>query len=819
MYVEVALPLHVDQTFTYRLPPDVESVAQVGARVVVPLGKKALTGYIVGLHDSLDPHLTERQVKDVLHLVDREPIIAPSILELTRWLAEFYFASWGEAIRAALPAGLAVASETYFTITPAGRAALANMSSARLKRSYRAQALHMLSEQESIPLTTWQKRFGKSRCPAIVRALEAAGYIERHFGVGEPHVKPKRQNVARLRPEWMVIEAASQRPLTEKQRRVIEVLKAAATPLPLGELADRANVGPSVIRTLEKRGFIEIFAQHVRRDPLSHIRVEPPEWFDLTERQKMALERIEAKLHDGTYAAFLLHGVTGSGKTEVYIRAMHAALRRGKTALMLVPEIALTPMFSRRLRSHFGERVALLHSSLSEGQRFDEWNRIRQGQAQVVIGTRSAVFAPLPHLGLIVVDEEHDTSYKQDESPRYHGRDTAIMRAYRENAVVILGSATPSLESYHNAHIGKYTYLQLGERIGGRPLAEVQLVDMREVFARRGKPSVFSDELVRALQETIARGEQAIILLNRRGFAPLVMCRRCGLKLQCINCDVTMTYHRKTDELLCHYCNHRAPIPRRCEVCGGEFIFLAGVGTEQVEARLQTMFPEMVIARMDRDAMRRRGSYEQVMTAFASGSIHTLVGTQMIAKGHDFPNVTLVGVISVDAALGLPDFRAAEHTFQLLTQVAGRAGRGEVSGRVIIQTYYPEHYVLRCARAQDYEAFYQQEIHYRQQHHYPPFTTLILALVRHRRWDRARALADEFARQLRAIANQQDMRILGPAPAPLARLRGEYRIHIIIKTRRRSLARDVVETALRRMRQARQDTRAITIDVDPVEMM
>jgi len=817
MYADVALPLSINQTFTYRLPSDWETLAGVGARVIVPFGKKALTGYVVSLHESLDVDLPEAKVKDILHLVDLEPAVAKNILELTHWLSEFYFASWGEAIRAALPAGLAVASEVYFSMTDAGRAALAKMTPARLKNTTGGQALHMVAEQESVSLTAWQKKFGKSRAQAIVRALESAGYVERRFGVGEPHVKPKLQNVARLRS---VTHQADGQSLTDKQQRVIEVLSHATEPLPLGQLADRAQVGPSVIRTLEKRGWIEVFAQEVRRDPLGRIEVSPPEWFELTDRQHEALRQIEEKLSAGTYATFLLHGVTGSGKTEVYIRAMHKALSLGKTVLMLVPEIALTPVFSRRLRSHFGEQVAILHSSLSEGERFDEWNRVRQGRARVVIGTRSAVFAPLQCLGLVVVDEEHETSYKQEDAPRYNGRDTAIMRAHKEGAVVILGSATPSLETYHNAHVGKYTYVQLGERIGGRQLAEVRVVDMRQVFTQQGKQQVFSGEMITALHETQARGEQSIILLNRRGFAPLVLCRGCGLTRRCINCDVTLTYHREVERLICHYCNYQSPPPKVCEICGGEFIFYAGVGTEQVQARLQRMFPDMVIARMDRDTMRRRGSYERVITEFASGSIHTLVGTQMIAKGHDFPNVTLVGVVSIDVGLGLPDFRAAERAFQLLTQVAGRAGRGDVPGRVIIQTYYPDHYALRHAQAQDYEGFYQQEIRFRQAYYYPPFTTLVLALIRHRQLDKANAIADEFARHLRAIAPAAaQMRVLGPAPAPLTRLRGEHRRHVIIKSQNRAAARQAVECALKRTHEAGVDTHAITIDVDPVDLM
>jgi primosomal protein N' (replication factor Y) len=549
------------------------------------------------------------------------------------------------------------------------------------------------------------------------------------------------------------------------------------------------------------------------------VEVSPPEWFELTPEQNQALEHITRKLDEGRYATFLLHGVTGSGKTEVYIRAIHRALARGKTALMLVPEIALTPMLGRRLRAHFGRDVALLHSSLSEGERFEEWHRIARGEARVVLGTRSAVFAPLSNLGLVIVDEEHDPSYKQDEVPRYHGRDTAIMRALQNQAVVILGSATPSLESYHNVHVGKYIYLQLGERIGGRSLAEVHLVDMREVFARYGRQVVLSDELVNAIRETIERGEQVILLLNRRGFSSFVLCRRCGLTMRCPRCDVSLTYHRSVEQLLCHYCNYRAPVLTRCPSCDGEYIYFAGVGTEQVEERLRRLFPDLRIARLDRDTASRRRAYERIIMAFAAGEIQVLVGTQMVAKGHDFPNVTLVGVISVDAILGLPDFRAAERAFQLLTQSAGRAGRGDQPGRVLIQTYYPEHYVLRYAAAQDYEGFYQREIHFRRMLHYPPITTLIQLIVQHRDFERANALAQELARYLRAADTSGLMRVLGPAPAPLSRLRGRHRLQILIKSRQRLAAHRAVDLAVEQLRASGFDTHALVIDPDPVDVM
>ncbi|HEY5447040.1 MAG TPA: primosomal protein N', partial [Pyrinomonadaceae bacterium] len=421
----------------------------------------------------------------------------------------------------------------------------------------------------------------------------------------------------------------------------------------------------------------------------------PRETYTLTSSQQLVLDEIELGITKGSYAAYLLHGVTGSGKTEVYIRAMRSALDRNKSSLMLVPEIALTPVFSRRLREHFGDEVAIFHSSLKRGERFDEWTRVRDGKARIVIGTRSAVFAPIQNLGLIVIDEEHESSYRQQDSPYYSGRDTAIVRAQKESAVVVLGSATPSLESFQNAQNGKYTYLSLPERIGGRPMASASIIDMRDVFARHGKPSVFADELLEAIQETHDRGEQSIILLNRRGYSSFVLCRSCGESVQCPNCDVTLTYHRSERVVICHYCNHRQGVPKVCPQCGKDYIHFVGEGTEQLEEMLKTGFPTLRIARIDRDTTTNRRRFEQSLRDFSDGHIDTLVGTQMLAKGHDFPNVTLVGVVSVDAGLALPDFRAAERTFQLITQVAGRAGRGDRPGRVLIQTYHPTHYALR----------------------------------------------------------------------------------------------------------------------------
>ncbi|MFN8003697.1 MAG: primosomal protein N' [Acidobacteriota bacterium] len=814
MYAEIAIPLHVHQTFTYRLPESFADKAKPGCRALVPFGKQLLTGYIVDLHETaaeagLDAEAAE--IKEVEELFDTDPLVTPELLDLTKWIADYYFAPWGEVIKSCLPAGINAEAETILAVTEAGREALAAG-----KQTIKMQALALIAASETLTASALAKELTKPRANAVIRELEKLGYVTLTRQLQTAQVKPKRIQAVRL-AEFAPV--AERKALNETQQKVLHLLAESGEPIPFAKLTEQAQVSPSVIRTLEKRGYVEVFQHEVRRDPLSHVNDKSAADLRLTPKQQSALDQITAKLDEGVYAAFLLHGVTGSGKTEVYIRAMRAAVEKGKTALMLVPEISLTPMFARRLRAHFGDAVAILHSSLSDGERLDEWNRLRQGEARVCIGARSGVFAPMENLGVIIVDEEHEASYKQDETPRYHGRDTAIVRANRANAVVILGSATPSLESFYNAQTGKYGYLQMNERIGGRQLAEVEVVDMRQVFTRHGKQQVFSDEMKAAIKENHERGEQTLVLLNRRGFSSSLLCRGCGHRATCPNCDVTLTYHKSEARLVCHYCGHQARVPRTCPNCEGAYIYYVGEGTEQIEALLKELFPQMRIARLDRDTTRRRGAFEKLLNEFAAGDIDLLVGTQMIAKGHDFHNVTLVCVISVDTGLSMPDFRSAERTFQLLTQVAGRAGRGEKPGRVILQSYHTEHYALEYARQQNYEKFHDHEIHFRQQMHYPPFVALINLLIKHEDFPKAATLASDLARLLKEADTEKVLRVLGPAPAPLARLKGEHRLQVLIKTRYRRQAREALDAAMLALKEAKQDLRMVTVEVDPVNMM
>jgi len=824
-YAQVAVPLHLTQTFTYRLPAALQREARVGSRLLVPFGSKPTTGYIVSLLPALEPgtSLSETDIKDAEALLDAEPLLTPEVMEITRWVADYYAAPWGEVLKAALPAGINATVEQIVSITEHGRAQLLMPGTDALTNpkspNARTRALRLLADEGEFEIKTFCLRLGVTSVPKWLRDLEREGLVQRTHRTRSESAGTKKRKAVRLLSFEHGEARATVPKLTAAQRRVITTLDANRKNMPLARLLALSGTSAPTVRSLAEKQVVEIFDDEVRRDPLQSADLPAHQQFNLTTAQSKALSAIEEQMKERRFATFLLHGVTGSGKTEVYLRAMRFALQEGYSAMMLVPEIALTPILSRRLRASFGDQIALFHSTLTKGERFDEWSRLKRGEARIVIGTRSAVFAPAENLGLIIIDEEHDTSYRQQDSPYYNARDTAIVRARKASAVVVLGSATPSLESFHNAQSGKYRHLQLPERIAKRPMARTELIDMRSVFARRGKPAVFSDELLEAINHTHARGQQSIILLNRRGYSSFVLCRSCGESIHCPNCDVTLTYHRRDRTLVCHYCNHRQPAPDECPTCTGTYIYYVGEGTEQIEEQLRQRFPSLRIARIDRDTTSRRRLFEQSLLDFGSGKLDMLVGTQMLAKGHDFPNVTFVGVISVDAGLALPDFRSAERTFQLLTQVAGRAGRGNLAGRVLIQTYHPDHYVLRHARAQDYSGFYSEEIRYRRNHSYPPFVALALILIHDEDLRRVQATAVKLKRALIEANQNGACRILGPAPAPLARLRGKHRMQLLIKSRSRKQMRPVIDSALQALEKAGHDLRSVTLEIDPVNMM
>ena len=781
----------------------------------MPFGKRNLTGYAVALSEELDPELgiEESTVKDAAELLDDSPLLTEEILKLTQWVADYYASSWGDILKASLPAGINTASEKILSITEQGRN---EVSKPTAKRGLRQEILAYLTENGETSQRHLEKQFGGSRTKRAVSELLTSGLVSALIRSVSIKVKAKFRKAVRLL-SWE--NGETQKPLTEAQQNILNLLAENKGEMMFLDLLEKANVGASSINTLDKRGKLEVFATEVLRDPLANAELPGLQDFALNAEQKFALDEIIKGLEAGDYRGFLLHGITGSGKTEVYIRAMRHALDHGKSALMLVPEIALTPIFSRRLRAIFGDQVAILHSNLSPGERFDEWRRIRGGSARVVIGTRSAVFAPLENVGLIIVDEEHDASYRQHDAPFYNARDAAVMRANLANAAIVLGSATPSLESFQNARAGKYQYLQLQKRIENRPLAKAELIDMREVFRLTGKDVTLSPQLIEAIKETHAKGEQSIILLNRRGFSQFVLCRTCGESLRCKNCDITLTYHKRDAKLVCHYCSHHVNVPKKCPFCQSDFLYFIGQGTEQLETMIEKRFPDLRIARIDRDSMTKRGEMAKTLMGFDRGEIDMLVGTQMVAKGHDFHNVTLVGVISVDTGLGLPDFRSAERTFQLITQVAGRAGRGNLQGRVLIQTYYPEHYALRHAVKQDFEGFFTEEIRYRERLNYPPFVALASILIKHTDLSIASKNAQILKDCLDNANKDKSCRILGVAPASLSRLKGEHRLQILIKSANRRKLREVLDIAVEEAEQNGCDLRIIQVEIDPINLM
>ena len=608
--------------------------------------------------------------------------------------------------------------------------------------------------------------------------------------------------------------------LDEKAARV-KVLLEERGPLPRPQLLKLASVSRALIERMLRDGLLESWEERIdpAEDPFD-VGYEPPA-HTLNAEQEGAFAAIRARFELGEFATLLLHGVTGSGKTEVYMRAVQETLARGKTAIVLVPEIALTLWVGRQCRAWFGARfegVAVLHSALSDVERAREWRRVRNGEARVVVGTRSAVFAPLENLGLIIVDEEQETSYKQEETPRYHGRDVAIVRAKMENAVALLGSATPSLETFHHARSGKYELLTLALRVANRALATVEIVNLRDDFKQTQQTSPISAALHAGIQECLVQKTQALVLINRRGYSWSVLCRSCGASVQCVDCSISMTYHKHRNRLECHYCGSVQPVPKVCPKCQSKYVYFFGEGSENLEERLRKEFPGARIARLDRDTARTKRQYQETLGAFAGGALDILVGTQMLAKGHDFHRVTLVGVISADSSLSLPDFRAAERTFQLLTQVAGRAGRGDLPGRVLIQTFYPEHYAIQDAVRQDYASFYEREMHFRRMMQYPPFTSLANVIVR----DTSLEKAIHFSRLLSEYFSPHDakgVRILGPATAPLARLKKEHRFQFLLKSPRRSVLTKLLTGAMSYAEAKEIPQTAVLVDMDPLRLL
>ncbi len=864
--IAVAVPVPMLDALTYSVP-DEFPMPPIGARVLVPLGNRTLTGIVVRVVDPVDDK-TERpnpeprnpeprtrnlnpeprtpnpepSIRSVLAVLDEDAFLPPDVVTLASWVADYYASGAGEAMASAMPPRAWVESERYAQITGLGEARLLT------ERGPRRRVLEALSGAKPVRMDLLMRRGGPasrgargaatqgaarsqatqlptptlaslaSGSYAVLTGLERDGLVQITQPLKGTADASRTLRVATITAQGheISIEPVANVRLGTKQQEAMALLKAAPDGLTTASLDER-GIGPATVKRLTELGFVAISRRRVERDPMQHgaaLPSTPREAHVLTDEQQAAFERLHALAAKAAFETVVLHGVTGSGKTELYLRLADAIRQSGRSVLMLVPEIALTPAVAAVFRATFGERVAIQHSGLSDGERHDQWQRIRRGDVDVVVGTRSAVFAPLRSIGLIIVDEEHDGSYKQDESPRYHGRDVAVVRGSHAGALVVLGSATPSLESFHNAEVGRYSLISLERRVLDRPMADVRIVDMRSEFAESGPDVILSGPLTDAIRLRLERNEQCIVLLNRRGYATSVFCRQCASTLECPNCSVSLTVHRAAGRAQCHYCNYATGIPKVCASCAGPYLEQVGFGTERVEAEVKEQFPGARVTRVDRDSLRKRGAITALLSRFGAGEIDVLVGTQMIAKGHDFPKVTLVGVISADVGLGLADFRAGERTFQLLTQVAGRAGRGEIRGEAIVQTLYPNHYSIRHACRQDYAAFYKEEIIFRRGMRYPPALAMINAVVKAPTREGAMHDAGELVKALKF--GGEPYRVLGPAPAPLNRLKGEHRAQFFIKGTHRPTMRQALQSVLA----ARPEIRRRTIvDVDPVSVL
>ena len=802
--VAVAVPLRT--TFTYRVPERFAAEVQPGSRVVVPFRKKSLVGVVVEFVNDAPPGTKLRDIQKCLDLV---PALTPKLLELGQWIASYYVAPIGEVYRAMLPPVTELRAQQIVVLTEAGRATAISLFEQTASSTKLFQKLAVA--KAGLPLQT------------AIRAGSALDELLRLQRRGLIEIRQQIQNRKRRTQKIIAWKTGQDEtiPLPEKVDRLRNLLAIERGPVPLPQLLKLAGVLRSAVERLLREGKLESWEEALdpAEDPFD-VGYSPPA-HTLNPEQESAFGAIRERFELGEFGVQLLHGVTGSGKTEVYLRAVQDTLARGKTAIILVPEIALTLWIGRQCRAWFGARfegVAVLHSALSDIERACEWWRVRNGEARVIVGTRSAIFAPVVNLGLVIVDEEQESSYKQEETPRYHGRDVAIVRAKLESALALLGSATPSLETFHHARGGKYQLLTLAQRVAERSLPSVEIIDLREEFKQTHQTSPISSRLHRALQECLDFQTQALVLINRRGYSWSVICRSCGATVQCANCSISMTHHKYRNRLECHYCGSVQSIPKKCPKCDSKYVYFFGEGSEQLEERLRQEFPKARIARLDRDTVRTKRQYQETLGAFADSALDILVGTQMLAKGHDFHRVTLVGVISADSSLTMPDFRAAERTFQLLTQVAGRAGRGDLPGRVLIQTYYPEHYAIQDAIKQDYTAFYERELHYRQVMAYPPFTSLANVIVRNTNLDKAIAWSRELS-QYFAPHNGDAMRILGPASAPLARLKTEYRLQFLLKSKRKAQLTKLLAGALAYCEVKEVPQTAVLVDMDPLQLL
>ena len=806
----MAVSLPVKNTFHYAVPNRLLTVANIGCRAKVPFRTRAVTGYIL----ETGPTEPNESPKEIVDILDPEPLFHAGLVPFFQWMAEYYLFPIGRLIQSALPGGLNVTAFKTAKLTSKGRDVLKLLPS----QSDEKQAL------------LWVKENPGKRIPFRLQkayTYERKGWIVLEDRTRKGRARPLMRKTVRPREGIAlktILEGQAGRLRAKNEQAFLETLFS-GDGLLLKEIARLFSNGPYLARKWQKMGVLEITSAPVLRDLSGGILFPSFVPEVLYEQQKRVLEVIQANLRKGAFATCLLHGVTGSGKTEVYYRAVEETRRLGRQAILMVPEIALSIYMEGLFRSRLGNRVAVFHSGLSEGERYDQWMRMARGEVDLVIGARSALFAPFSNLGLIIVDEEHDLSYKQEEGPRYQARDAAVVRGKMEKAVVLLGSGTPSVQSFHNARVGRYKLLCMPDRIEKRPLPEVEVIDMKGLPEGASKGEVISPMLKTAMDRTLQEGQQAMLFLNRRGFNRVYLCRSCGEAVRCPNCDVALIYHRRENCLACHYCGFRIAPQAACPLCGRESLRAYGFGTERLEQVLKDHYPSIRVARMDRDTIRGKERTFQLLRKFGHREIDILVGTQMITKGYDFPHVTLVGVIAADFSLGFPDFRAAERTFQILSQVAGRAGRGDQRGRVIIQTFNPDHYAVTTARYHDYSAFFDRERELRVQLGYPPFSYMACLRLQGNRKQKTAEMTERLGRGMNRIIRGwpkrgKEIQVLGPVEAPLSKLRGKYRWQIFVKSKGTVLRHYFLNEVERLSTRMLKGTGVqLVIDVDPYQML
>ena len=804
------MTLSVAQTYAYTVPAGLASSAQVGCRVQVPFGKRKATGYIL----ENDVPESRGELKEIDKVLDAEPLFPPELVPFFQWMAEYYRFPIGRLIQSALPGGLNTRSFRTARLTPKGREILA-MLSPRLEEQKTLQWIK-LHRGKRLALPADRVRPLEKKGWVIVEALEKKGR-------GGPLLKKWIRVKPGAKPPAAAGRAAPS-PGSPNEAEFFARLVCEQGVL-LADLKTQFQNSAYLVDKWIKKGVLECYQAPVVRDLVGNIFFPSPVPVELFDQQQKALKAVQDRLDSKTFAVFLLHGVTGSGKTEVYLRAIEHACRQERQSILLVPEIALAVYMEGLFRSRLGERVAVYHSALTDKERYRQWMKMVRGEVDLVIGARSALFAPFPRLGLIIVDEEHEFAYKQEEAPRYQARDAAIVRAKMRKIPVILGSGTPAVQSVHNALTKRYHLLSMPERIEKRPMPIVQVVDMKTRTAAGKGEILLSSELKHGLAHTLAQGRQAMLFLNRRGFNRVHLCRFCGQTMRCRNCDLALIHHLKDDCLACHYCGYRIRPPQTCPACGRAGMKTFGFGTEKLEEELKSLFPESRVVRMDRDSTRQKGETYRILKLFHNREVDILMGTQMITKGYDFPNVTLVGVIAADFSLGFPDFRAGERTFQLLAQVGGRSGRGEQPGRVIIQTFNPEHYAILSARDHDYETFYRHEVTLRKQLNYPPFAYLACLRIQGNLKEETMRLAQKIGREMEHLLKigpqkTKEIRVLGPVEAPLSRLKGKYRWQILVKSKQSNLLHQYLDKAEEVFRPLLASGGvSLSIDIDPYQML